>query len=198
MKFGIDVGRLSLKLFLDIEEGPLKEQLAALVARTHGMPSLAKSSSEKAAIALTHDQKRQVLKLAGPDGVSDEKKLPLRAGTLIDRIRYFCVKLEMKNRILPKIGPYQFDVTHFCLIHTSSDAPLYLTEKEAALLSFLLKKRGKTIERDELLREVWGYQHELDTHTLETHIYRLRHKMEEKPSEPALLVTQGKGYCLVS
>jgi DNA-binding response OmpR family regulator len=73
-----------------------------------------------------------------------------------------------------------------------------LTEKETAILRYLYRAGAKAVGRDELLQEVWGYNAGVTTHTLETHIYRLRQKIEKDPANASLLVTQDGGYKLVS
>ncbi|WP_043062997.1 winged helix-turn-helix domain-containing protein, partial [Brucella anthropi] len=72
-----------------------------------------------------------------------------------------------------------------------------LTEKEAAIIKYLYRAGDKVIGRDVLLEEVWGYNSGVTTHTLETHVYRLRQKIEKDPSNAALLVTESGGYKLV-
>ena len=72
-----------------------------------------------------------------------------------------------------------------------------LTEKETAILKYLYRAEQKVITRDVLLEEVWGYNSGVTTHTLETHIYRLRQKIEKDPSNARLLVTESGGYKLV-
>jgi DNA-binding response OmpR family regulator len=72
-----------------------------------------------------------------------------------------------------------------------------LTEKETAILKYLYRSGERTITRDVLLSEVWGYNSGVTTHTLETHIYRLRQKIERDPSQAAILVTEAGGYKLV-
>ena len=72
-----------------------------------------------------------------------------------------------------------------------------LTEKETAIMKYLYRAELKVIGRDELLEQVWGYNSGVTTHTLETHIYRLRQKIESDPSNARLLVTEGGGYKLV-
>ena len=72
-----------------------------------------------------------------------------------------------------------------------------LTDKEVHILSFLAVQEGASVLRETLLEEVWGYARSVETHTLETHLYRLRQKIEDDPSRPALLMTDEKGYRLV-
>ena len=74
---------------------------------------------------------------------------------------------------------------------------LRLTEKETAILRFLYRAGQQVVTRDVLLREVWGYNANVTTHTLETHIYRLRQKIEKDPATAQLLVTEAGGYKLV-
>jgi DNA-binding response OmpR family regulator len=72
-----------------------------------------------------------------------------------------------------------------------------LTEKEAAILKFLYRAGARAVARQVLLNEVWGYNAGVSTHTLETHIYRLRQKIEPDPTNVRLLITEGGGYRLV-
>lgn len=71
-----------------------------------------------------------------------------------------------------------------------------LTDREVDILAYLARHRGKPVSRDELLKNVWQYQEGTDTHTLETHIYRLRQKIEASAEEPRLLLTVAGGYVL--
>ena len=92
------------------------------------------------------------------------------------------------------IGPYVFQPQDKLLARPGQqDIPL--TDKEADILVYLAK-RGDAVNRDDLLRHVWRYQEGIDTHTLETHIYRLRQKMEVSAEQPSLLVTVDGGYRL--
>ena len=72
-----------------------------------------------------------------------------------------------------------------------------LTEKETAILKYLYRAGEKAVTRDILLNEVWGYNAGVTTHTLETHIYRLRQKIERDPAAASILVTESGGYRLV-
>ncbi len=75
----------------------------------------------------------------------------------------------------------------------SGEKETSLTDKETDILVFLAKHNGAAVGRDALLKNVWRYHEDADTHTLETHIYRLRQKIEEKAEEPRLLLTDGQG-----
>jgi DNA-binding response OmpR family regulator len=72
-----------------------------------------------------------------------------------------------------------------------------LTEKETAILKYLYRAGEKTIGRAILLNEVWGYNSGVTTHTLETHVYRLRQKIERDPAKAEILITEPGGYRLV-
>jgi DNA-binding response OmpR family regulator len=77
-----------------------------------------------------------------------------------------------------------------------SDGVRRLTEKETAILARLAHERGGVVARDVLLREIWGYNPAVTTHTLETHIHRLRRKIENCSRQPTLLLTAPRGYRL--
>jgi DNA-binding response OmpR family regulator len=95
-----------------------------------------------------------------------------------------------------KIGPYEFSLEDKSLRHDVANRRIRLTEKEAAILAFLHGMSERAVPRRELLREVWGYNPAVTTHTLETHIYRLRRKIEADPAKACLLVTEAGGYRL--
>ena len=95
-----------------------------------------------------------------------------------------------------KIGPYTF-TPGAKLLAGVDGTKLRLTEKETAILRYLLRAGRQTVPRDILLKEVWGYNAAVTTHTLETHIYRLRQKIEIDPARAAILVTDAGGYKLV-
>ena len=83
------------------------------------------------------------------------------------------------------------------LIEEKLNKKIRLTEKETSILKYLYRAGQKPVGRDTLLGEVWGYNAGVTTHTLETHIYRLRQKVEKDASAPAILVTEGGGYKLM-
>ena len=92
-----------------------------------------------------------------------------------------------------RIGPYTFHPSAKLL--QADGRKVRLTEKETNILKFLHASAG-TVPREILLHEVWGYGPAVATHTLETHIYRLRKKIEQDPAKAQILLTEGGGYRL--
>ena len=93
------------------------------------------------------------------------------------------------------IGPYFFNYLLKTMI-VKDNREVRLTEMEAKILNFLYSSDGNLIKRDTLLKEVWGYNSEVMTHTLETHIYRLRKKIETDSIGKNLLISESGGYRL--
>ncbi len=122
---------------------------------------------------------------------------PFRFATLLARIKVHLRQYEGSEDAVFQIGSYSFRPSAKLLI-TSKGAKLRLTEKETAILRYLHRANEKTVSRDILLQEVWGYNPNVTTHTLETHIYRLRQKIEPDPAAAKLLITELGGYRLVS
>jgi DNA-binding response OmpR family regulator len=97
----------------------------------------------------------------------------------------------------PKIGGFEFRAAGRVLQDTANRREIRLTETETALLDRLHKAGGKPLAREDLLRAVWGYNSKVSTRTLETHVYRLRQKIERDPARARLLLTVQGGYRLV-
>ncbi|MGQ4274298.1 response regulator transcription factor [Terrihabitans sp. B22-R8] len=129
-------------------------------------------------------------------GANDYVTKPFRFAVLLARIRAQLRSHEASEDAVFGIGPYTFRPSTK-LLTSERGSKVRLTEKETSILRYLYRAGGKVIARDELLQEVWGYNSEVTTHTLETHIYRLRQKIEKDPSNAALLVTEAGGYKLI-
>ena len=130
-------------------------------------------------------------------GANDYVTKPFRLGVLLARIRAQLRQHERSEDAVFSLGPYSFRPAAKMLVTADTDEKIRLTEKEAAILKYLLRSGDAVIGRDELLGEVWGYNSGVTTHTLETHVYRLRQKLEEDPSNARILVTEPGGYRLV-
>jgi DNA-binding response OmpR family regulator len=104
---------------------------------------------------------------------------------------------EQSEDAVFNIGPYSFRPSTKLLVDAANKKKIRLTEKETAILKYLYRAGARTIGRDTLLGEVWGYNAGVTTHTLETHVYRLRQKIERDPSQAEILVTEPGGYRLV-
>lgn len=129
-------------------------------------------------------------------GANDYVTKPFRFGELLARVRAHLRHHEQTDAATLTIGPYQFKPAARTLLDGAGKRTR-LTDKESAILRYLYRAGAKAVPRDELLREVWGYNAAVTTHTLETHIYRLRQKIEPKDGKTALLVTEAGGYRLV-
>lgn len=130
-------------------------------------------------------------------GANDYVTKPFRFPVLLARIRAQLRTHEQSEDAVFQLGPYTFKPAMKVLID-ARDRKIRLTEKETNILKFLYRATEGVVPRDVLLHEVWGYNAGVTTHTLETHIYRLRQKIEPDPSNARLLVTESGGYRLVA
>jgi DNA-binding response OmpR family regulator len=155
-----------------------------------------KSGIKAPIIMLTgHDSDSDMI-LGLDAGANDYVTKPFKFAVLLARIRAQLRQHEQSDDAVFTIGPYTFRPGNKLLVDEKG-TKVRLTEKETAILKFLYRAGEKVITRDVLLHEVWGYNAGVTTHTLETHIYRLRQKIEQDPSNATLLVTESGGYKLV-
>ena len=157
---------------------------------------------------LRRDGKRMpVIMLTGADGEQDVVRgldagandyiaKPFRLGELLARVRAQLRVFDNSEDAVFAIGPYVFRPSAKLLLEPARNRKIRLTEKECRILKFLYRAAGRPVPRQVLLNEVWGYNAAVTTHTLETHIYRLRQKIEVDPTNTRLLLTEGGGYRL--
>jgi DNA-binding response OmpR family regulator len=158
---------------------------------------LMRKSGFKAPIIMLNGQDSESDTILGLEaGANDYVTKPFRFAVLLARIRAQLRQHEQSEDAVFTIGHYTFRPSAKMLIDERG-GKIRLTEKETAILKFLYRAGEKVITRDVLLHEVWGYNSGVTTHTLETHIYRLRQKIERDPSKAELLVTEAGGYKLV-
>ena len=129
-------------------------------------------------------------------GANDYVTKPFRFAVLLARIRAQLRQHEQSEDATFGVGPYLFKPSQK-LLTTEDGKKIRLTEKEAAIIRYLYRAGQKVVTRDVLLEEVWGYNSGVTTHTLETHVYRLRQKIERDPSNAEILVTENGGYKIV-
>jgi DNA-binding response OmpR family regulator len=128
-------------------------------------------------------------------GANDYVTKPFRFAVLLARIRAQLRSHEQSEDAIFHIGRYEFRPAAKLLID-ERQRKIRLTEKETSILKYLYRAGDKPVTREELLTEVWGYNAGVTTHTLETHVYRLRQKIEPEPGGAKLLITETGGYRL--
>jgi DNA-binding response OmpR family regulator len=129
-------------------------------------------------------------------GANDYVAKPFRLPELLARVRAQLRVFDNSEAAVFTIGPYLFRPSARLLLEPARNRKVRLTDKETGILKFLYRAGGKPVPRQVLLNEVWGYSNTVSTHTLETHIYRLRQKIEANPAKPCLLLTEQGGYML--
>lgn len=184
----------------------VKEGLFDLVILDVGLPDT--DGRELCRLLRKQGLKSPVLMLTGHDsdadtilgldsGANDYVTKPFKFPVLLARIRAQLRQHEQSEDAIFQLGPYSFRPAMKLLV-TEDEKKIRLTEKETNILKFLYRSTEGVVPRDVLLHEVWGYNAGVTTHTLETHIYRLRQKIEPDPSNARLLVTESGGYRLVA
>jgi len=130
-------------------------------------------------------------------GANDYVTKPFRLGVLLARLRAHLRQSDRSDDAEFTIGPYKFRPAAKLMTDAAGRRKVRLTEKETAILKYLYRAGDRAIGRDTLLGEVWGYNAGVTTHTLETHVYRLRQKIERDPARAEILVTEPGGYRLM-
>lgn len=182
------------------------EQHYDLVLLDVGLPDM--DGRELCRLMRKHDVKCPIIMLTGADteadtivgleaGANDYITKPFRLGVFAARLRAHIRQHERSDDAVFNIGPYAFRPGAKLLVNPATRKKIRLTDKETAILKFLYRSGDRVVGRDVLLDEVWGYSAGVTTHTLETHVYRLRQKIETDPSKAQILITEAGGYRLV-
>jgi len=184
--------------------GKVKQQLYDLIILDVGLPDtdgrklchVFRKQGVKCPILMLTSHNAGSGTILGLDaGANDYIAKPFKFTIFLARIRALLLQHEQSEDAIFTLGPYTFQPAVKMLL-TEGDRKIHLTEKETNILKFLYRASESVVQRDTLLHEVWGYNAGVTTHTLETHIYRLRQKIEADPSNASLLVTEGGGYRL--
>ena len=174
-------------LILDIRlpDGDGRDYCARLRRQGHSMPILMLTGAiEETDIVRGLDS-----------GACDYIAKPFRSSELLARLHAQLRNFDRSEEVVFPVGPYTFRPAKKLLHDVAKNRRIRLTDKETAVLKYLYRSEA-AVNRQILMHEVWGYNATVTTHTLETHIYRLRQKIEADPTNPALLVTEGGGYRL--
>lgn len=183
----------------------VKDGKVDLLIMDVGLPDM--DGREAVKILRKNGYKAPIIMLTGQDtdsdtilgleaGANDYVTKPFRFAVLLARIRAQLRQHEQSEDATFTIGPYTFKPSQK-LLTDEKGAKIRLTEKEASIIKYLYRADRQVVTRDILLEEVWGYNSGVTTHTLETHVYRLRQKIERDPSNAEILVTESGGYKLV-
>ena len=183
-----------------------KTEMHDLIILDVGLPDL--DGREVCRMMRRNGVKCPILMLTGNDtdadqilgldaGANDYVTKPFKFPVLLARIRAQLRQHEQSEDAVFQLGPYTFKPA-MKMLETEDNRKIRLTEKETNILKFLYRAQDGVVARDVLLHEVWGYNAGVTTHTLETHIYRLRQKIEPEPSNARLLVTESGGYRLLA
>lgn len=128
-------------------------------------------------------------------GADDYVIKPFRAGELLARIRS-CLKRKVQEPE-PILQCGRLKINFQLRTVYVEEKEVHLTAREYSLLQILARKKGGVVLQSQLLKEVWGKEHEKDTHYLRIYIAQIRRKIEINPSEPDILITElGVGYRL--
>jgi DNA-binding response OmpR family regulator len=182
-----------------------KTEQIDLVIMDVGLPDI--DGREAARILRRNGFKAPMIMLTGHDtdsdivlglesGANDYVTKPFRFAVLLARVRTLLRQYETSEDAVFTIGPYTFRPSSKLLLNLNG-SKVRLTEKETSILRRLYRAGQRSVPRQTLLQEVWGYSSEVTTHTLETHIYRLRQKIEKDAIVPAILITEVGGYKLM-
>ena len=118
-------------------------------------------------------------------------KMPIKISKLVEKINIEFLKLQFNNQSELKISNYTIDLNSRAILFKSKR--LKLTEKEINSIIYLSKSRNP-VSIDELQEKVWSYQSDVETHTVETHIYRLRKKILNTFNDNKFIISKKDGY----
>ena len=143
----------------------------------------------------SHDEANESLRVQ--IGATEYMVKPFRYNVLLAKLKAHIRSYEQTESMASKIGPYKFQPSKKLLFDEAGQNRIPLTDKEVGILKCLNRAGNSIVSRDVLLERVWGYNAAVTTHTLETHVYRLRQKIELDPSRAQILVTEAGGYRLI-
>lgn len=121
---------------------------------------------------------------------------PFRLNEFLNNLRSCINKFENSSDAYLTFNNYELHPLAKEILNLRNNELIKLTEKEVAVIKYLYKAKDKIVSKTDLLQDVWDYNAEVSTHTIETHIYRLRQKVEHDDVDAQLIVTENGGYKL--
>ncbi len=168
----------------DLDEAAFCRQARRQGAR---MPMMVLGSGGEAAVILALEA-----------GAIDYLAQPVRANVLMARLRAHLRQYEQCEAASIPMGRFLLRVGEKLLLDTASGEEIRLTVRETDLLKYLHRAGDRSVSQSRLLTDVWGYHAGVDTHTVQTHVHRLRRKIGDDRRTVRLIVTDGRGYRLAS
>ncbi|MEA2774875.1 MAG: hypothetical protein QOF90_281 [Acetobacteraceae bacterium] len=176
----------SIILDVNLPDGDGRDFCAKIRRQGHNMPI----------IMLTGASEENDIVSGLNAGANDYIAKPFRVNELLARLHAQLRLFDTSEDAVFTIGPYTFRPAAKLLLGADKKQRIRLTAKEVDILKFLYRHANRVVSRQVLLDEVWGYNAGVTTHTLETHVYRLRQKIESDPTNCRLLMTAPGGYRL--
>ena len=121
---------------------------------------------------------------------------PFRLNEFLNNLRSCINKFENSSDAYLTFNNYELHPLAKEILNLRNNELIKLTEKEVAVIKYLYKAKDKIVSKTDLLQDVWDYNAEVSTHTIETHIYRLRQKVEHDDVDAQLIITENGGYKL--
>lgn len=134
--------------------------------------------------------------LEQPDSINHLIIKPFELGFFLDELRACLNIYDNSEEGFLTFNRYQLRPVRKDIVNLRNNEETKLTEKEVAVLKYLYKFQDHIVGKNELLQNVWGYSPDVTTHTIETHIYRLRQKVEHDDPDAQLILTVDGGYQL--
>lgn len=198
--FAVDEARSATEVFSAVERNPfdviiLDVDLPDLDGRELCRTLRQRGISAPILTMIDSDNEADVV-LALDSGANDCIVKPPHIGVFLARMRAHLRQYAQSDQLGLPIQHYIFRPNTKLLIDTVRRKKITLTERETALLKYLYRAQNSGASRDQLLAAVWGYNCDAETHTVETHVWRLRRKLEQDPRNARILISEAGGYRL--
>lgn len=184
----------------------LREQRINALLMDTALPG---SSAVDFCASLRHDSFRPPILVFGPgeadetaiaaleSGATDYLPMPVKAPVFMARLRAHLRQHDESDFVAYRFGPFDFEPGNRLLKDREAGRKIHLTLIETKLTRTLLQQPGAFADREDLMVALWGTCDARTSHAIDSHVYRMRQKIEPDPKEPVRLVTEGRNYRLV-